>query len=892
MCDHENVTIAHFRRKFWSWLRDAHGEEKVFQTWHKHIRLQDFRTLVAVNVEFLWKESWDIDGQSAGTAEPTALRKHPLWSEIHPDRLKAIPAQPVNYDGLTVVTPFAYYCFQSLYFADMLGMHTVAEELCERVDTRKASLGLTPLCSEDFPAEKLVKMQPLREVVDVQAGDVVVVTADKTGDWKLSTADFWYAYMNQYDFVALKNHHFSCCHQDGFIDRSVVNYTIGDAVLVHTEHDSRGRNCEPAIIVGLFCEQGRDRVLLHRLEYAKGKTEKARPNEVILTGQEYVRPRDDIVRPCQIRVFDRDQVLAGDIPTPYDRDGTGDYFYIAGDRRIAGLALNQSWNPRHDTSGTKLTGLGIFCGGGTFDRGLEEGGAVQFRYAVDLAEKALHSYRANDAEPDRTAYYLGSVNEYLKAAMLSRKRDLVAQPGTVDLISAGSPCQGFSRMQRDQQSDQSRRNASMVASVISYVDVYAPRYLVLENVVAMTNNVKGRGEQNVFSQMIAALVGLGYQVQQFLMDAYYYGSSQGRSRVFIIATAPTCNVLEQPEYTHRRPAHLEKRHSLGRCSNGKPFGSRREDAYTPFAQVSARDSVMDLPVIHDGQPLLCPSYPDHRVATEETATNRLRMAVVPQRPYGMSLVKAAQAGLVRGEPLEYLQGKNRIKCGPASKAYTRVIPDIPFPTILTKLCVGDGINGQSVHWHENRVLTIMEARRAQGYPDYEVLVGTAVDRMKIVGNSVDRKVALVLGLAVRDSWLKSPPVNKVAIIESAADKSPAGLGGAEQDYAEFHTDRTGISAPPFILPYNDYNEEEAAAPADDTTYHGDETWDSPNDSPVDNRSVKMALNLSQHDLESIRIGGFKRIHGLLRAAARQTLQGSSRAGHEEEMMHASNTHVR
>ncbi|KAM3413935.1 hypothetical protein BST61_g10606 [Cercospora zeina] len=377
MCDHENVTIAHFRCKFWSRLRDAHGEEKSFKTWHKHILLQDFRTLVAVNVDFLWKESWDIDSQSAGSAEPTALRKHPLWREIHPDRLKAITAQPVNYDGLTVVTSFAHSCFQSLYFADMLGMHPVTEELRERVNTRKTSLGLTPLCNEDFPAQKLVKSQPLREVMDVQAGDVVVVTADRTGDWKLSTADLWYAYvqrvwqdlwgsrrldvlwlyqpedttignafypykqelflsdncgcgkqealhlndiddvvgkaevswfvkdpnmvqqgffvrrtfrtvpeLNQYDFVTLENHHFTCCHQEGFIDRSVINYNIGDAVLVHKEADSLGRNCEPAIIVGFLNDQGRDHVLLQRLEYAKGRTGKARPNELILIGQE------------------------------------------------------------------------------------------------------------------------------------------------------------------------------------------------------------------------------------------------------------------------------------------------------------------------------------------------------------------------------------------------------------------------------------------------------------------------------------------------------------------------------------------------------------------------------------------------------------------------------
>ncbi|PIA95855.1 DNA (cytosine-5)-methyltransferase 1 [Cercospora beticola] len=970
MCDHEDVTIAHFRSDFWSWLQAAHSDNAVFQAWHKRIQLLDFRTLLAVNVEFLWKECWDIDRQSANTSERTALCNNPLWGEVHPERLRAIPTQPVNYTGKTVVTPFAYACFQKMYFADMLGVPRIAEDgLRERVNTRKASLGLSPLCSESFPAQELIEAQPLRKVTDVRAGDVVAVPADKTGDWKLSNADFWYAYvqriwkdrkdsrrldviwlyqpedttignafypykqelflsdncgcgkqealylddiedvvgkaevswfvadpnsvqsgffvrrtfrtvpeLNQYDFVTLERHHFCCCHQDDYIDRSVVQYKIGDAVLVDKEQDNLGRNCEPAIIVDLSSEGGRDRVLLRRLGYAVRAEQdaKARPNELIVTDEEFLRPKDDIVRPCHIRIFDRDNV-----PTPYDRDGTGDYFFIARDSSTAELPLlNESWGPQNSSSKTKLTGLGIFCGGGTFDRGLEEGGAVQFRYAVDLAEKALYSYRANDPEPDRTAYYLGSVNEYLELAMMSRKCDLVAQPGTVDIISAGSPCQGFSRMQRDQQSDRSRQNASMVASVISYVDLYAPRYLVLENVVAMTNNVKGLGEQNVFSQMIAALVGLGYQVQQFLMDAYYYGSSQARSRVFIIATAPTCAVLEQPEYTHRRPAHLERRGNLGRCSNGKPFGSRREDAYTPFAQVSAEDSVMDLPIIHDGQPFLCPSHPDHRTATEETATNRTRMAVVPQRPFGMSLVQAAQAGLVRGEPLNFSYGKNQIKCGPGSKSFRRVFPDRPFPTILTKLSVGDGMNGQAVHWNQHRVLTIMECRRAQGYPDHEVLVGLSTERMKIVGNSVDRKVALVLGLAVRDSWLKSPPVDivkvPVLIDESAVGMPPAGLVDAEGDHAEFDSDRTGISATPTSLP-DEYDE--AAAPAGEATYSSGKTWTSLNDSPIDNRSVKMALSLSEHDLQSIRIGGFKRINELLQSTARKSLQ-SGDGGHE------------
>lgn len=56
-----------------------------------------------------------------------------------------------------------------------------------------------------------------------------------------------------------------------------------------------------------------------------------------------------------------------------------------------------------------------------------------------------------------------------------------------------------------------------------------------------------------------------------------------------------------------------------------------------------------------------------------------------------------------------------------------------------------------MHWDEPRLLTIMEVRRAQGFLDDEVLIGSPSEKMRIVGNSVDRRVALVLGLALRAS---------------------------------------------------------------------------------------------------------------------------------------------
>lgn len=46
----------------------------------------------------------------------------------------------------------------------------------------------------------------------------------------------------------------------------------------------------------------------------------------------------------------------------------------------------------------------------------------------------------------------------------------------------------------------------------------------------------------------------------------------------------------------------------------------------------------------------------------------------------------------------------------------------------------------------------METRRAQGFLDNEVIVGSTSQQLKIVGNSVDRKVAFAMGLAIKESW--------------------------------------------------------------------------------------------------------------------------------------------
>lgn len=83
--------------------------------------------------------------------------------------------------------------------------------------------------------------------------------------------------------------------------------------------------------------------------------------------------------------------------------------------------------------------------------------------------------------------FFGSVDDLLNAAIRGNPRALraVPLPGDIDFISAGSPCQGFSLLNTNKNNEKSMKNQSLVASVAAYIDVYRPRYALLENVISM-----------------------------------------------------------------------------------------------------------------------------------------------------------------------------------------------------------------------------------------------------------------------------------------------------------------------------------------------------------------------------------------------------------------------
>ncbi|KXX76365.1 DNA (cytosine-5)-methyltransferase 1, partial [Madurella mycetomatis] len=556
-------------------------------------------------------------------------------------------------------------------------------------------------------------------------------------------------------WVTLQKSHMTCSH-----GRARLGFKTGDTVLAAIEA-SRPFS-EPYEVVKIF-KQGKTtfvrlRRLLRRSEVDPGAY--PAPNELVYTEQLIVAKPDKIVGKCLVRFFRPGEP----IPTPYDRGGTGNLFYVT--HRLQGDGDNprcvpfdndippsfrQGFDPTNCTT-RKLKGMDLFCGSGNFGRGLEEGGAVEMRWANDIWDKAVHTYMANSPEPGCTSPFLGSVDDLLRLALEGRYSDNVPRPGEVDFISAGSPCPGFSLLTQDKTTLAQIKNQSLVASFASFVDFYRPKYGVLENVSSIVQARRNRAE-DVLSQLLCAIVGMGYQAQLILGDSWSHGAPQSRNRVFLYFAAPGLRLPDAPALSHSHFPGVSSR-GLGEMCNGEAF-VRRTFQPTPFKYVSAREGTADLPRIGDSKAGLCIPFPDHRVCTGITGQLREQIAAIPTHPYGMDFVKSWRngEGVMTAAERAAFPADGSFRVSSASKAWRRVRPNEVFQTITTQSRPTDARAGTGLHWYEDRPLTVQEIRRAQGFPDHEVLLGTTADQWKLVGNSVARQMALALGLKLREAWV-------------------------------------------------------------------------------------------------------------------------------------------
>jgi len=104
------------------------------------------------------------------------------------------------------------------------------------------------------------------------------------------------------------------------------------------------------------------------------------------------------------------------------------------------------------------------------------------------------------------------------------------QPGTVDVLVGGTPCQSYSVAGKRGGLNDPR--GQLMLSFLDLADRIKPKWIIWENVPGVLSSNGGRD----FGSFLGALGQLGYGFAYRVLDAQFFGVPQRRRRVFVVAS--------------------------------------------------------------------------------------------------------------------------------------------------------------------------------------------------------------------------------------------------------------------------------------------------------------------------------------------------------------------
>lgn len=214
------------------------------------------------------------------------------------------------------------------------------------------------------------------------------------------------------------------------------------------------------------------------------------------------------------------------------------------------------------------TTIDLFSGAGGMAEGFKRAG-FKALVATDYDLMAGRTFQHN--HPD-TPFILADIAELDTDDLMSAAK---VQPGEVDVVCGGPPCQGFSLAGARLADDPRNQLFLEFARVLCAVQ---PRFFIFENVAGLISMQGGA----VLTAILSTFRELGYSCSWKLVNAADYGVPQSRPRVIIMGHrgegAPTF-----PPATH------------GPSSQQSSFFNQTQ----PY--VTAWEALSDLPVVYQGQ---------------------------------------------------------------------------------------------------------------------------------------------------------------------------------------------------------------------------------------------------------------------------------------------------
>ena len=186
-----------------------------------------------------------------------------------------------------------------------------------------------------------------------------------------------------------------------------------------------------------------------------------------------------------------------------------------------------------------LATLDMFCGCGGLSDGFRKAGIADVKWAVEFDPDLAEIYKKNHPE---TTMYCKNCNTILQDVFDWSHREDYPKKGEVEMIIGGPPCQGFSGMNRFNESEYSKFQNSVVVTYLSFVDYYRPTHFLLENVRFFSHAKKGL----VIKLVLWSLMEMGYQCSYKILNCGNFGVPQSRHRTIVVAVRSGMSLPEYP----------------------------------------------------------------------------------------------------------------------------------------------------------------------------------------------------------------------------------------------------------------------------------------------------------------------------------------------------------
>ncbi|KAJ1575926.1 hypothetical protein NDA11_003034 [Ustilago hordei] len=461
------------------------------------------------------------------------------------------------------------------------------------------------------------------------------------------------------------------------------------------------------------------------------------------------------------------------------------------------LANREDRRKRRDLE--PLSAMETMCGAGGLSLGLDLSGACETKFAIDMDEDSIRTFKAH--HPSATVF-CGDAGDALRRAMLGLRSQEGLRfpcPGEIDMISAGPPCQGFSRKNRHAHREAAEKDSRnlLVCSVLGWVDYLRPKYFVMENVEGFTMSRLGGREQGMVKLVMRCLMKMGYAVTCGYAQSGAFGCPQSRKRFLLLASKDEVTLPNLPQPTHEflgRPAHT----FLWEDGSETTYNSASTLVGATLPAVTASDAISDLPVFDWKDPHV--TYLGSDAIEVQRALQGIPQLVVKQgRPTG------PEETSYRSQPLNSYQERMRVLAGetacsltqhqtpgyhalavervvnvalypganfeswsePGVKKpallgtdrytdehfrYERVDSDGYFKVLMTKMTT----QGSMLHPTQRRLLTVRECARAQGFPDWVHFHTDAnlQSAYRQIGNAVPVPLSQAIGKSLTAARMK------------------------------------------------------------------------------------------------------------------------------------------